>query len=87
MRLANIQTALVPHSGFSPEKRRSVRRKATLANPKDFEALIHDGEDFIEADFEELREEKTAGGSGGPSYKNALFPAFLWKCLYVNYYV
>lgn len=84
MRLQNIQTALVPFSGTIPQKRRPMARKrAKIARAGDFESLLS-RENIIEADFEEI---KPTGGKSEAHYQDVLFPMFLWKCLYVNYYV
>lgn len=86
MRLTGIQTALVPISGMSaPKKRPQAPKRARLARAEDFETLLEGRSDFIEADFEEV--DSTGQGSGGGHYTKTLFPEFLWKCLYVNYYV
>ena len=85
MRLDHIQTALIPRPDLAPLQRR--KQRATLANRKDFQSLLDREPDVIEAEFEEMdRPDAWANVPEGQQYKNALFPAFLWKCLYVNYY-
>lgn len=54
-----------------------------------FETALAASSDYIEADFQEISDdfEKAASDDSVPGYQHTLFPAFLFKSRYVNYYI
>lgn len=67
------------------------RPQARLGDPKAFASLKDSGllefQDFVEAEFEDVAEDGSNPKARRASYWNVLFPEFLLKSRYVDYYV
>lgn len=89
MQMMALNRALIPQvTGLS--KRRPQTRSQTreqFKNDDDFTPLSSTFGDVIEAEFEEMGDEAASFTASKRGYFNVLFPEFLLKSRYVNYYL
>jgi hypothetical protein len=89
MQLTAINRSLVPQTTAVARKRPQTRSetRARHGNADDFTPLLSSFGDVIEAEFEDMGDAAAHASSSKQNYFDVLFPEFLLKSRYVNYYV